>query len=159
MKQIEVIGALSAAGLFRGPWTLDDLAYEPVSLAFILAAAEKWVNEVLPEECTEMRDIGGGARRKFPKYVPEAGDCDNQGKSFANYLSECEWAKACRTNQPLGNIAAGIVRFVPDGQPQGHLVVWCVDYDGKAHVFDPGLMDVRSLSQTEFQSIYGGETI
>lgn len=161
MNQVGVISALSASGLYRGLWVLDDLTYETVSPDFIEAAARKWVDDILPTECTEMRAIGATSKSmRFPKWVAEAGDCDNASRNFASYLSLCEWLKAARANTPLGNLTAGILRFCPDNAGgQGHAICWAVGHDGVAMTFDVQIMDFRALSASEKLSIYGGESI
>lgn len=160
MNQAAVTRALIIAGLFRGPWALDDELYETVSPAFVEQAAVQCVDKWLPLECTELRDIGGGKTARFPKWVKQGGDCDNSGKVFSSFLSLCQWAKAATATDVTGNIAAGFLRFVPDDAGgAGHLVSWFIDHAEIAHVFDFGLMALRSLSPAELKSIYGGETV
>lgn len=162
MKQATLLLALAQAGLLRGPWQFDDLSYETVGAEFIATAARKWVDDILPAECTTRRDIGGGKMVAYPKWIPESGDCDNIARIFGAYLALCEWLKAARSGAPLGNLAAGLLRYVPDtaaGPSQGHAVNWFVDHAGAAHVFDAGLMDERHFSDAEKLSIFGGESI
>lgn len=157
MTRNDVVTALIKAGLFGGDWHLEDDRYDPVSPDFVAAAAAEWVR-TLPDELKERRDIGGGAMRFFPRWLPEVFDCDNLGRDFAVFLDRCMAVDAVKRGVPRGNSASGVVAFSPDSGGR-HLVNWMVSPDGTVRTFDAGVLDWCPFTATEKASISDGNSI
>jgi hypothetical protein len=155
MDRAELIDLLNAHGLFRGHWTLDDVAYATISANFVCEAFAAWLAQ-LPPELIVGHDIGGGKSITAVRWETESGDCDNIARDFGAFLSRCMWVDAVRTGRPRGNIAAGKFNFTSSRGP--HAVNWFVDHDGRAHVFDAATEQLDHLTPSELATIQAGES-
>lgn len=144
--------------LFKGAWGLDDDRYDTMSGEFVVEAWAAWVAS-LPEELTEMVEIGGGKSMRCPKWIPEAFDCDNIARDFAVFLDRCMAVHAIRTKQERGNAAAGKFNFSLGGdETKGHAANWFIDHDLVARVFDAARCTIRNLTAAEIPTVVGGES-
>lgn len=159
MNRADVITALIRAGMFSGPWELDDDVYEPISTAFVVQAWAAWVQS-LPPVLQKRIDIGGGNMMTVPNYVPECFDCDNISGQFACFVDLCMARDAVINSKPRGNSAIGRFNFSLGGNPAiRHSRNWFIDYDGNVHVFDAGDCSTPSLTALEKPTISFGESV
>ncbi len=156
MTRFELIAALSSAGFMSGSWTLDDLSYDAISVAFVREAHAAWLDG-LPSVLRATREAGGGKSVACVRWVPESGDCDNIARDFGAYLSRCMWADAVSAGRARGNIAAGKFNFEP-APGEGHAVNWFVDHAGTAHVFDAASEKLDHLPREQLGTIMAGES-
>jgi hypothetical protein len=156
MTRNDVILALMRANLFKGDWTLDDDSYDTMSADFIVEAWSAWV-ATLPDELTEVVEMGGGKSMRCPQWIAEVYDCDNIARDFAIFLDRCMAVDAIRTQRERGNAAGGCFAFSRDGTAR-HMANWFVDHDSIARVFDAARCVIRSLTVAEIPTVTAGES-
>ena len=87
MTQFELLLSLSLAGYAKGQWGMPkDASYSPISVGFVRECLPAWVDS-LPDELTQVRDIGGGKTARFARWEAESGDCDTIAWDFCAFLS------------------------------------------------------------------------
>ena len=159
MLQFDTLLALSLAGYAKGQWGMPKgQTYSTISVDFVRACLAKWL-DYLPDECVQVRDIGGGKPERFVRAVPEAGDCNIIATAFTTFLSLCMWADALKNRVPRGNVAAGgfFFHLTPGVPSSGHAVVWFIDHDQIVHHVDPASKQIDHLTPEQLGTIFGGE--
>lgn len=144
MTQAELRTKLLGAGLSATLWQLPDDSYEPCSIEFVLANWQAWLDS-RPAELCLFEDVAGKSIRTAPRWVANAGDCDNLGLGTMAWADCGNALKAVQTSTARGGLAYGVMFYdAAPARPDNfnvsgpHCINWFVDQAGWVRFFEPG---------------------
>jgi hypothetical protein len=162
MTRAELILTLNRNGINVGSgWLLLDNNYEPITKQKIEAIANACLDS-LPPELVTYYDVGGGKTVRIPKWVPEAGDCDNASLILWVWAMVGNWLKAVQGGLNRGGLAAGILLYSAQGRPENrgrtgpHCICWFIDPENTLRFYEFGDASETSLLPIEKASVFGG---
>ncbi len=126
-------------------WQLPDALYETVSADYMLANWSAWIDALRlngPALLTQI-DLGGGKTRTVPRWLEEAGDCDDAAMCCLAHGITGNWLHALRGGSRVGR-CRGLVylnaepRAENRGRSGQHAMIWFVDHEGQYRAFEPG---------------------
>ncbi len=161
LSQADLRAKLVAAGLNATLWQFPDDDFEECSFGFVMANWTAWL-AARPKELVITVDMGGKPVL-LPKWVPNAGDCDNLAFGTVCWADTGNALKAVLSGQARGGLAYGAMFYQagparPDnfGIAGAHAICWFVDFDGAVRYFEPGMGCEVFPSQIERASAYFG---
>lgn len=162
MTQQELRSILLAAGLPASLWPLPDLTYEPVSENFVMENWLAWL-DARPDELVTSVDVGGGKMHRVPRWVANAGDCDNLALGTMAWASTGNALAAVKRQQVRGGLAYGVL-FYNAGPARrenfniagGHAINWFVSRELGLQFFEPGMGSLVNLTTAERSTSWFG---
>lgn len=142
-KQAELRARLLALGIPAWGWQLADTVYETVPDDYPQKVWEAQVDEFranAPELLTAL-PLGGGKSRLVPKWIEEAGDCDDGAFVIVAKAIVGNWLNAARGGPKVAR-CFGLLFFTatPTAENRnrsgGHAVVWIINHAGEFKVFE-----------------------
>ncbi|MBI5770795.1 MAG: hypothetical protein HZA93_23665 [Verrucomicrobia bacterium] len=162
LTQPDLRGLLTAAGLPALLWQLPDETYETASADWVLDNWRAWI-EARPGELLAVRDLGGGKTDRVPKWIAEAGDCDNLALATMMWADTGNALAAVRRGQTRGGLAYGVLFFIAGPARAenfrvsgGHCINWFVTHEREVRFFEPGVGDYSNLNTTERSGAWFG---
>lgn len=158
-----LVARLQAAGVPIWSWQFADDTYRTVSAEWVREAWAAWVDSLRTNapEAVESRQIGGGLTRAVPRWVPEAGDCDNHALLCYAHGAMGNWLAALR-GAPRTGLAYGLLFYTAAPRAENrhregrHALLWFIDHAGDFRAFEPGDGDVCALTPAECASVSFG---
>ena len=143
-------------------WYLPDEIYEPATRNFVVENWIAWL-DARPSELVANYDCGGGRMRRIPRWVKNAGDCDNLAIGTMAWADVGNALAAQKRGQERGGLAYGVLFYIAGPArlenyqvAGGHAINWFVDPSGAVHFFEPGMGEFVELNQEERNSIWFG---
>lgn len=143
-------------------WYLPDDTFEAATRNFVLENWIAWL-DARPAELVSSYDCGGGRMRRIPRWVKNAGDCDNLAIGTMAWADVGNALAAQRRNQERGGLAYGVLFYIAGpARPEnynvagGHAINWLVDPSEQVHFFEPGMGEFVELTQQERDSVWFG---
>lgn len=162
MTQAELRGILSAAGLPAALWQLADSSHETVSTDFVMANWQAWL-DARPAELVMRYDIGGGRMRRIPRWIENAGDCDNLSLGTVAWANTGNALAAVKRNQRRGGLCYGLLFYTAGPARRenfkvagNHSINWYIDPSYTVGFFEPGMGEFVNLNSTERGSAWFG---
>jgi hypothetical protein len=162
MKSSELRELLTKAGLPAMLWQFPDADYSPVSMAFVQANWQAWL-EARPPELNYSYPVVGSLRRLRPVWVAGAGDCENMALATMAWASTGNALAAVKRKQARGGNAYGVLFYLASpARPENfsvsgaHAINWFVDpYDG-LRFFEPAMGEPVDLNTQERSTAWFG---
>lgn len=162
LTQAELLSLLSAAELPAWGWQLADESYETCTPEFVERSWSAWM-DARPASLCQMRDLGGGKNRRVPRWIAQAGDCDNLALSTLAWADTGNALAAAERNQMRGGLAYGIL-FYTAGPARAenynvagrHAINWFVSPTKQVLFFEPGVGSLIELTPVERASAWFG---
>ncbi len=161
MTQSDLRSLLIAAGLPASLWQLPDSTYATMTPSRLIQIWSAWV-EARPIELTSARELGGGKTRRVPRWIAEAGDCDNLALGLMSW-ADVGNAMAVAGGASRDGLACGVL-FYNAGPARaenfhvagGHAINWLVGHDLTVQFFEPGVGEFTDLNTAERSSAWFG---
>lgn len=141
----ELRAKLTSFGIPAWQWQLADEVYETVSNSYIPEVWEAWIDSLkrnAPKLLAPL-NLGGGKTRMVPKWIKEAGDCENAAIICFAHAMTGNWLGAAQGGLKAGR-THGVTFFtaVPSAvnrnRAGGHAVQWWIDHAGEFHAWETG---------------------
>lgn len=159
----EVIALAARPGISGGVWQLADLQFATVSDDYAGAVWAAWVDSLrlnAPELLTTL-DLGGGRSRLVPRWVAEAGDCDDHSLLCVAHAITGNWISAVRGGPKVAR-TYGLLFFTAQSRAENrfragaHSIVWYINHEGLFRTFEPGDGERIDLLPAEYASVSFG---
>ena len=159
MTQQELRSLLNSAGLPAFMWQLPDLSYETCSEQFVRENWSAWLAS-RPAELVTSYDCGGGMMRQIPRWIENAGDCDNLALGTMAWADCGNALAARRRGVTRGGLGYGVL-FYQAGPARsdnyqvsgGHSINWFVELGTNAvRFFESGMGEIVNPSPIERMS-------
>lgn len=150
---------LSSFGIPSFLWQIADVKIATVSDDYIPEVWAAWVDSLrknAPSLLTTL-DIGGGKSRTVPRWIEEAGDCDNAACLCFAHAQMGNWLLSARGG-PKVSRAYGFAFYTAEpraanrNRAGGHAVMWWVNHEGLFRTFEPGDGEVQPWLPSEYMS-------
>jgi hypothetical protein len=161
--QAELRLKLASLGINAWGWQLPDVSYETVPVGYGQKVWDAIIDEFranAPELLTTLQ-LGGGKTRVVPKWIEEAGDCDDGAFVMVAKAIIGNWINAARGGAKAGR-TFGLMFFTAEPRAEnrnragGHALVWEIDDSGTFRVYENGDGEYIVLTPTELASSFFG---
>lgn len=161
--QAQLRDALTAHGLNGWAFQLADTDYQTVPADYLADVWSAWIDSLqlnAPQLLTK-RDIGGGKTRTVPRWIEQAGDCDDHALLCYAHALTGNWIGAIATGNRIAR-TCGVIFIYSEPRAENrnregaHALLWFIDDAGKFGTFEPGDGDFGTLTPTEAASVQFG---
>ena len=140
-------------------WQLPDVVFATVANDYAPAVWSAWLDSLRANapECLEQRPVGGGKTRPVPRYIAEAGDCENHALLMMAHALMGQWISAAQGGARVGR-AFGVLFYVAQPRAEngwragGHAKVWWINHAGEFRTFEPGDGEEQALNPVEINT-------
>lgn len=150
---------LARRGIPAYSWQLADARYETVADDYPAEVWQAWIDSLranAPELLTTL-DLGGGKTRTVPKWVAEAGDCDDHAILCFAHAITGNWIGAARGGAKVGR-TFGVAFYEAVPRPENrnrsgrHAVNWFINDQGVFRIFEPADGNYQEWLTAEYMS-------